>query len=90
MTLSVYKPATTTGASRVIVEDARPLREDFLPVEIAHQDAETSHLSHALEPVTRGQPAETSLLVGPTGSGKTCFARFTVNQLREQVLDVDT
>lgn len=82
--------ATGTESTRVIVEDARPLREDFLPVEIAHRDAETSHLSHALEPVTRGEPAETAALFGPTGAGKTCVARFTVNQLREQVLDIDT
>jgi orc1/cdc6 family replication initiation protein len=74
----------------VLVEDARVLQDEFIPSEIAHRDAETSHLSAALEPITRGQPAETAGLFGQSGVGKTCVARFTVNQLREQVIDIDT
>jgi Cdc6-like AAA superfamily ATPase len=37
-----------------------------------------------------GDPAATSLLVGPSGAGKTCVARYTVNELREKVLDLNT
>jgi Cdc6-like AAA superfamily ATPase len=38
-----------------------------------------NHLLRVLEPLTRGEPADTVLITGPTGSGKTCIAKFTVN-----------
>jgi Cdc6-like AAA superfamily ATPase len=37
-----------------------------------------------------GQPGETSLLFGPSGAGKTCIAKYTTEQLRENVLDINT
>ena len=42
-------------------------------------------LSGALDPVTRGEPAETAVLFGPTGAGKTCLARFGLSRLSETV-----
>lgn len=74
----------------MLVEDARVLQEEFIPSEIAHRDAETSHLSNVLEPITRGDSAEPALLHGPSGAGKTCVAQFTADQLREQVIDINT
>lgn len=73
-----------------MIEDARVLREGFVPNEVVHRDSEVSHLTGVLEPVRRGEPADPALLTGPSGAGKTCIARYTVDRLREQRLDVET
>lgn len=72
-----------------MIADARVLRPEFIPRDVVHRDAEVSHLSSALRPITEGDPAETALLYGPSGVGKTCIARFTVQRLRENALNVD-
>ncbi len=46
-------------------------------------------LTRALDPVTRGQSAETAFLFGPSGAGKTCLARFALDRLREAVIDLN-
>jgi orc1/cdc6 family replication initiation protein len=73
-----------------MITDARVLQPEFVPREVVHRDAEVNHISRALEPVEAGAPAETTLLVGPSGAGKTCLARFAVERLRESVVDVTT
>ena len=73
-----------------MIRDARVLRAGFVPREVEHRDAEVNHLSSVLEPLTRGEPADTTLITGPTGSGKTCIAKFTVNELRQENLDVES
>ena len=54
-----------------MITDARVLRPEFVPRDIVHRDAEVSHLSSALRPLTNGNPAETALPCGPSGAGKT-------------------
>jgi orc1/cdc6 family replication initiation protein len=71
-----------------MITNARVLRPEFVPRDVVHRDAEVSHLSSALRPITNGNPAETTLLCGPSGAGKTCIARFTVQRLRENALTV--
>lgn len=73
-----------------MIQDARVLRDEFLPAEVRHRDAEVEGLSRALEPITEGDPGETALMFGPSGTGKTCIARFTLDRLRETVLDINT
>lgn len=73
-----------------MIRDARVLQSDFVPREVEHRDAEVDALSSALEPVTRGDSAETTFLFGPSGTGKSCIARYALAQLRETVIDVDT
>lgn len=73
-----------------MIRDARVLRAGFVPREIEHRDAELNHLSSVLEPVTAGDPADTAIITGPSGAGKTCIAKFVTERLREEVLDVDT
>lgn len=73
-----------------MLHDARFLRAEFVPREVVHRDAEVNHLSSVLQPIARGNPAETALITGPTGSGKTCIAKFTVDQLHEENLDLDS
>lgn len=73
-----------------MITNARVLQEDFVPRDVEHRHAETERLSTALSPLLDGEPAETPLVFGPTGAGKTCVARYTVECLREQLLEVRT
>ena len=72
-----------------MIRDARVLRAGFVPREVEHRDAEVNHLSSVLEPITKGDPAETALVTGPSGVGKTCLSKFVTERLREEVLDVE-
>jgi orc1/cdc6 family replication initiation protein len=69
-----------------MITDARVLQPEFVPNDVKHRSAEVSHLSDTLRPITDGQRAETSLLYGPSGAGKTCIAQHTIEQLRENVV----
>ncbi|WP_336339428.1 Cdc6/Cdc18 family protein [Haloarcula brevis] len=73
-----------------MIRDARVLRAGFIPKEIEHRDAEVNHLSSVLEPITSGEPADTAIVTGPSGAGKTCISKFVTERLREEVLDVET
>jgi orc1/cdc6 family replication initiation protein len=73
-----------------MIRDARVLQPDFVPSEVQHREGEVDALSNALSPVADGDPGETALLFGPSGTGKTCIAQFTTERLREEVLDVRT
>ena len=73
-----------------MIRDARVLRAGFVPREIQHRDAEVNHLSSVLEPITSGEPADTAIVTGPSGAGKTCISKFVTERLREEVLDVET
>jgi Cdc6-like AAA superfamily ATPase len=72
-----------------VITDARVLRAGFVPREVEHRDAEVTHLTEILAPLTDGDPADTTLLVGPSGVGKTCLANYTAQKLRQEVLDVE-
>jgi Cdc6-like AAA superfamily ATPase len=72
-----------------MIRDARVLRAGFIPREVEHRDAEVNHLSSVLEPVTNGDPADTAIVTGPSGAGKTCLSKFVAERLREEVLDVE-
>jgi ORC complex protein Cdc6/Orc1 len=72
-----------------MIRDARVLRAGFVPREVEHRDHEVTHLSSVLAPVTEGDPAETAVVTGPSGVGKTCITRFVTEQLREEVLEVE-
>jgi orc1/cdc6 family replication initiation protein len=73
-----------------MIRDARVLRAGFVPREVEHRDAEVNHLSTVLEPITYGEPADTAIVTGPSGVGKTCISQFVTERLREEVLDVET
>jgi len=72
-----------------MIRDARVLRAGFVPREVEHRDAEVNHLSSVLEPITNGEPADTAIVTGPSGTGKTCISQFVTERLREEVLDVE-
>lgn len=72
-----------------MITNARVLQPEFIPREVKHRSAEVSHLSDTLRPImTEGRP-EPSFLYGPSGAGKTCIAKYTVKQLRENVVDLN-
>lgn len=73
-----------------MIRDARVLQDEYLPREIVHRHEEMSRLAAALEPVVDGDKPQHTLLTGPSGAGKTCIARATLDRLQEQVLDVHT
>jgi len=72
-----------------MIRDARVLRAGFVPREVEHRDAEVNHLSTVLEPITNGEPADTAIVTGPSGTGKTCISQFVTERLREEVIDVE-
>jgi orc1/cdc6 family replication initiation protein len=72
-----------------MIRDARVLRAGFVPREVEHRDAEVNHLSSVLEPITNGEPADTAVVTGPSGVGKTCLSKFVIERLREEALDVE-
>lgn len=73
-----------------MITNARPLQPEFIPADVVHRDAEINTLSAALRPITCGERAETALLFGPSGAGKTCIAKHTLDRLEEEVLEVET
>ena len=73
-----------------MMRDARVLRAGFVPQEVEHRDAEVNHLSSVLKPITNGEPADTAIVTGPSGAGKTCISQFVTERLREEDLEVET
>lgn len=71
-----------------MIVDGRVLREDFVPSEVVHRHDEVNLLSESLEPLLYDRRADPAFLFGPTGVGKTCIARYTLAQLREQAPSV--
>ncbi|MDY6768813.1 MAG: Cdc6/Cdc18 family protein, partial [Candidatus Nanohaloarchaea archaeon] len=72
----------------MVIADARVLKEDFVPTEMRHRDAEIDQLTNTLEPLVQGGEPEDALLYGPSGAGKTSLARYTLQQLEQETLDV--
>jgi len=74
-----------------MITNAQVLQPEFIPREVKHRPAEISHLTDTLNPIISGKGhPETSFLYGPSGAGKTCIARYTVDQLREEVVALNT
>jgi orc1/cdc6 family replication initiation protein len=72
-----------------MITDARVFEAEFVPGDVKHRPAEVSHLSDTLRPITTGDRPEPSFLYGPSGAGKTCIARHTIERLRETVVSLD-
>lgn len=72
-----------------MIQDARVLREEWVPADLEHRNQKLNELSNALHPVSQGRRAEDAFLFGPSGAGKTCLARFMLNQLQTEVPDAN-
>ncbi|WP_302083494.1 Cdc6/Cdc18 family protein [Salinibaculum rarum] len=73
-----------------MIRDARVFQTDFVPNDVVHRDTEINHLSSVLQPIADGDPGTPAFLHGPSGTGKTCIAQYTVEKLREQVISLNT
>ena len=71
-----------------MITDARALRTEFIPRELRHRDGHIDHLSSVLTPVSLADTGEHVCLYGPSGSGKTTLAKFTLERLEGEYLDV--
>ncbi len=72
-----------------MITDARVLQPEFIPREVKHRDAEVNTLSTDLRPITDGHSPDPVFLYGPSGVGKTCIAQFTVERLRQSVVELN-
>jgi orc1/cdc6 family replication initiation protein len=73
-----------------MITNARVLQDDFLPNEVVHRHTEMNRVTDALEPVVEDDIPEDAFLVGPSGAGKTCIARYSLEKLQEERVDIDT
>lgn len=73
-----------------MISNARVLQDDFLPREVVHRHSQMNRIAAALEPVVEGDKPENAFLAGPSGAGKTCIARYSLDRLQEQLLEVET
>ncbi len=71
-----------------MITDARVLEPEFVPQEVAYRDAEIDALASALDPITRGETPEPVFLFGPSGTGKTCIAKYALDRLHETIIDL--
>jgi orc1/cdc6 family replication initiation protein len=73
-----------------MLQNARVLRSEFVPRELQHRDHEHTALTDALNPLTRGEPADPVIITGPTGTGKTTLTKYTLDRLQENALGIET
>lgn len=71
-----------------MIQNARVLREDWVPQELEHREGHLQHLSSQLKPITHGLGAETVLITGPSGTGKTTIAKYIVRKLEQETLGI--
>lgn len=73
-----------------MITDARALRPRYVPRELHHREGDIEHLTSVLKPIPSGLDGENALITGPSGAGKTTLARYVVETLERQTLDVRT
>ncbi|RDZ65984.1 cell division control protein 6 [Haloferax sp. Atlit-12N] len=73
-----------------MIRDARALRDNFVPADLEHRNAEIGHLSSLLKPIEDGEAGSDILITGPSGAGKTTLARFVAGELERASLGVRT
>ena len=71
-----------------MIQNARVLKEDWVPQELRHREGHLQHLSAQLKPIAHGLGAETVMITGPSGTGKTTIAKYIVRQLEQEVLGI--
>ena len=66
-----------------MITDGRVLEDEFVPRRLRHRDGAMNQLANALNPITRGQSPSHALIFGPTGTGKTCLAKYATDELQQ-------
>ena len=75
--------------SNSIIKDARVLEEDFIPKEVVHGSSEIKEMERSLKPIVNGDKGRNMLLFGPTGTGKTCLAKYVLEELSSYTTSVN-
>lgn len=70
-----------------MITDARALKPDFIPRDLHHREGQIDHLSSVLAPSALDR-AEDACIFGPSGTGKTTIAKYTLSQLEGELLDI--
>ncbi|MFD1601017.1 Cdc6/Cdc18 family protein [Halobellus rarus] len=71
-----------------MIQNARVLREEWVPEELHHREGHLQNLSAHLNPVARDLVSSTVMITGPSGTGKTTIAKYIVRQLEQEVLGI--
>ncbi|WP_135805198.1 Cdc6/Cdc18 family protein [Halorussus marinus] len=72
-----------------MITDARALRQDHVPQELHHREGKIDEISSALKPVSNDDPGEDILIHGKSGTGKTTIAKYVLDHLKRETLDVE-
>jgi Cdc6-like AAA superfamily ATPase len=73
-----------------MLQRADALTDDFVPGDVTERHTEIDQLAGVLEPTLKGEYTEHALIFGPSGAGKTCIARYCLQQIEQQHLGVHT
>ena len=71
-----------------ILTNPNALNDTYLPEQLLYSWNQVKLMAEAIEPLLDGQTSKTVLLHGPSGAGKTTAARFFLEYLKEQSLEV--
>lgn len=71
-----------------MIADARVLETEWVPQELHHREGQIQHLSAQLKPITHRMSAEDIIVTGPSGTGKTTIAKYVVEQLIQETMNV--
>ena len=70
-----------------MITDARALRPDYVPRDLYHREGQIDHLSSKLDDA-RMHRGDHVFIFGPSGTGKTTIAKYTLSQLEREDLGV--
>ena len=66
-----------------IVKNSEALTTFFIPSRLAHRDGQLKAIRDSLNPVTKNLQPRNVFLFGKPGTGKTCMARYVLEELQE-------
>jgi len=66
-----------------MITDERVLDDEYVPRTLRHRDGAMEQVALALSPIEDDREAEHALIFGPTGTGKTCLAKYATNELQQ-------
>ena len=71
-----------------MIKDAKAIRPEQVPQDLQHRDGQIDQLTMALRPLLDDRHGEHGLITGPSGAGKTTLARYVVEELKSESVDL--